>query len=172
MKAVLLDAPGPPSSLRIGDTKDPAPSAQEVLVRICAAALNPVDFKVAAVGSDLWRYPHVLGVDAAGAIEQVGSEVTDWRPGDRVFYHATWRRPGTYAELNTVPSHTIARIPEPVHYVDAAAIPCTGLTAYSSLQRGEIRSMVSQVILLEEIPQSLATVAEGHVRGKLVAQLA
>jgi NADPH2:quinone reductase len=135
MKAVLLDAPGPPSSLRIGETEDPAPSAQEVLVRICAAALNPVDFKVAAVGSDLWRYPHVLGVDAAGVIEQVGTEVTDWRPGDRVFYHTTWRRPGTYAELNTVPSHTIARIPEPVHYVDAAAIPCAGLTAYSSLFR-------------------------------------
>jgi NADPH:quinone reductase len=52
-----------------------------------------------------------------------------------VFYHTTWRRPGTYAELNTVPSHTIARIPEPVHYVDAAAIPCAGLTAYSSLFR-------------------------------------
>ncbi|HET9377167.1 MAG TPA: zinc-binding dehydrogenase [Chthoniobacterales bacterium] len=135
MKAVLLDAPGPPSSLRIGETEDPAPSAQEVLVRICAAALNPVDLKVAAVGSDLWRYPHVLGVDAAGVIEEVGTEVTDWRPGDRVFYHATWRRPGTYAELNTVPSHTIARIPEPVHYVDAAAIPCAGLTAYSSLYR-------------------------------------
>jgi NADPH:quinone reductase len=135
MKAVLLDAPGPPSSLRIGELTDPSPSAQEVRVRVYAAALNPVDFKVAAIGSDLWRYPHVLGVDAAGVIEQVGTEVTDWQTGDRVFYHTTWRRPGTYAELNTVPSHTIARIPESVHYVDAAAIPCAGLTAYSSLYR-------------------------------------
>jgi NADPH:quinone reductase len=135
MKAVLLDAPGPPSSLRIGELADPSPSAQEIRVRVHAAALNPVDFKVAAVGSDLWRYPHVLGVDAAGVIEQVGREVTDWRPGDRVFYHTTWRRAGTYAELNTVPSHTITRIPESVHYVDAAAIPCAGLTAYSSLYR-------------------------------------
>jgi NADPH:quinone reductase-like Zn-dependent oxidoreductase len=135
MKAVLLNAPGPPSSLRIGEVEDPAPSAREVLVRIHAASLNPVDFKVAAIGSNLWRYPHVLGVDAAGVIEQVGAEVTDWRPGDRVFYHTTWRRAGTYAELNTVPSHTIARIPESVRYVDAAAIPCAGLTAYSSLYR-------------------------------------
>ena len=135
MKAVLLDAPGPPSSLRIGELEDPVPSAQEVRVRVYAASLNPVDFKVAVVGSDLWRYPHVLGVDGAGVIEQVGAEVTDWQSGDRVFYHTTWRRPGTYAELNTVPSHTITRIPDSVHYVDAAAIPCAGLTAYNSLNR-------------------------------------
>lgn len=135
MKGILLDAPGPPSSLRIGDLEDPVPSADEVLVRVYAASLNPVDFKVAAVGSDLWSYPHVLGVDAAGVIEQVGANVRDWQPGDRVFYHTTWRRAGTYAELNTVPGHTIARIPESVYYVDAAAIPCAGLTAYSSLYR-------------------------------------
>ena len=135
MKAILLDAPGPPSSLRIGELEDPVPSPNEVLVRVHAASLNPVDFKVAAIGSDLWTYPHVLGVDAAGIIEQAGAKVSDWLPGDRVFYHTTWRRPGAYAELNTVPSHTIARIPESVNYVDAAAIPCAGLTAYSSLYR-------------------------------------
>jgi NADPH:quinone reductase-like Zn-dependent oxidoreductase len=103
MKAVLLDAPGPPSSLRIGELADPAPSSDEVLVRVHAASLNPVDFKVAAIGSELWSYPHVLGVDAAGVIEQVGVNVTGWRPGDRVLCHATWRREGTYAELSTVP---------------------------------------------------------------------
>jgi NADPH:quinone reductase len=135
MKAVLLDAPGPPSSLRIGELADPAPLPDEVLVRVHAASLNPVDFKVAAIGSELWSYPHVLGVDAAGVIEQVGANVTGWRPGDRVLYHATWRRNGTYAELSTVPGHTIAKIPESVTYVDAAAIPCAGLTAFNSLYR-------------------------------------
>ena len=128
MKAVLLDAPGPPSSLRIGELADPAPLPDEVLVRVHAASLNAVDFKAAAIGSELWSYPHVLGVDAAGVIEQVGANVTGWRPGDRVLYHATWRRRGTYAELSTVPGHTIAKIPESVTYVDAAAIPCAGLT--------------------------------------------
>lgn len=66
MKAVLLDAPGLPSALRLGEVKDPVPSTGEVLVRVHAAALNPFDFKVAAIGSELWHYPHVLGVDAAG----------------------------------------------------------------------------------------------------------
>ncbi len=70
MKAILLDAPGPPSSLRIGELEDPVPSPNEVLVRVHATSLNPVDFKVAGIGSDLWTYPHVLGVDAAGIIEQ------------------------------------------------------------------------------------------------------
>src|SRR6516165_9394363 len=135
MKAVLLDAPGPPSSLRIGELADPAPFPDEVLVRVHAASLNPVEFKVAANGSELWSYPHVLGVDAAGVIEQVGVNVTGWRPGDRVLYHATWRRDGTYAELSAVPGHTIAMVPESVTYVDAAAIPCAGLTAYNSLYR-------------------------------------
>jgi NADPH:quinone reductase len=121
--------------LRIGELADPAPSPDEVLVRVRAASLNPVDFKVAAVGSELWSYPHVLGVDAAGVIEQVGVNVTDWRLGDRVLYHTTWRRHGTYAELSTVPGHTIAKVPESVSYVDAAAIPCAGLTAYNSLYR-------------------------------------
>jgi NADPH2:quinone reductase len=135
MKAVLLYSPGPPPALRLGEIKDPVPSTGEVLVRVHATALNPVDFKVAAIGNELWRYPHVLGVDAAGVVEQVGADVADWRPGDRVFYHSTWRRFGTYAELHAVPSHTIARIPASVSYIDAAAIPCAGLTAYNALYR-------------------------------------
>jgi NADPH2:quinone reductase len=135
MKAVLLDAPGPLSSLRIGELDEPVPLPEEVLVRVHATSLNPVDFKVAAIGSEQWTYPHVLGVDGAGIVEQVGAQVTNWRPGDRVFYHTTWRRAGTYAERNTVPSHTIARIPKTVSDIDAAAIPCAGLTAYNALYR-------------------------------------
>jgi NADPH:quinone reductase len=75
MRAVLLDAQSPPSSLRVGEVKDPKPSLDEVLVRVQAASLNPVDFKVAAIGSERWSYPHVLGVDASGVIEQVGAKV-------------------------------------------------------------------------------------------------
>jgi hypothetical protein len=66
MKAVLLDKPGPPSSLRIGEISTPRPGVDEALVRVCATSLNPVDYKVAAQGYKEWRYPHVLGVDVAG----------------------------------------------------------------------------------------------------------
>jgi NADPH2:quinone reductase len=135
MKAILLDAPGGPESLRIGEIADPVPGPGELLVEVHATSLNPVDYKVAAMGSDLWRYPHVLGVDVAGVVAGVGPEVENWKTGDRVFYVTTWRRPGGFAEMHTVPAHTVAAIPEAVTFTDAVAIPCAGLTAYCALHR-------------------------------------
>jgi len=108
MKAVLLDKPGPPSSLRIGEISIPRPGVDEALVRVCATSLNPVDYKVAAQGYDGWRYPHVLGVDVAGVIETMGEGVASWNRGDQVFYHTTWRKDGSYAEFNVAPAHTFA----------------------------------------------------------------
>ena len=57
-------------------------------------------------------FPHVLGVDVAGVIETLGEGVDSWNLGDRVFYHTTWRKDGSYAEFNVAPAHTFARVPE------------------------------------------------------------
>ena len=135
MKAVLLDKPGPPSSLRIGEISIPRPGVDEALVRVCATSLNPVDYKVAARRYDGWRYPHVLGVDVAGVIETIGEGVLSWNRGDQVFYHTTWRKDGSYAEFNVAPAHTFARIPEGISFVEAATLPCAALTAYCALYR-------------------------------------
>ena len=135
MKAVLLDRPGPPSSLRIGEISTPRPRDGEALVRVFATSLNPVDYKVAAQGYEGWNYPHVLGVDVAGVIEMLGEGVASWNPGERVFYHTTWRKDGSYAEFNVAPAHTFARIPARISFVDAATLPCAGLTAYCALYR-------------------------------------
>src|SRR5262245_48213594 len=135
MKAVLLDRPGPPSSLRIGEIPTPRARADEALVRVFATSLNPVDYKVGAQGYEGWKYPHVLGVDVAGVIETLGEEVNSWSPGERVFYHTSWRKDGSYAEFNIAPAHTFARIPEGISFVDAATLPCAGLTAYCALYR-------------------------------------
>ena len=135
MKAVLLDRPGPPSSLRIGEISTPRPRDGEALVRVFATSLNPVDYKVAAQGYEGWNYPHVLGVDVAGVIEMLGEGVASWNPGERVFYHTTWRKDGSYAEFNVAPAHTFARIPDRISFVDAATLPCAGLTAYCALYR-------------------------------------
>ena len=135
MKAVLLDRPGPPSSLRIGEISTPRPRDGEALVRVFATSLNPVDYKVAAQGYEGWNYPHVLGVDVAGVIEMLGEGVTSWNTGERVFYHTTWRKDGSYAEFNVAPAHTFARIPARISFVDAATLPCAGLTAYCALYR-------------------------------------
>lgn len=135
MKAILLDKPGSPSSLRIGEIALPRSGEGEALVRVCATSLNPVDYKVAARGYDGWNYPHVLGVDVAGVIETIDQAISSWNVGDRVFYHATWRKDGSYGEFNVAPAHTFARIPDGISFVDAAAFPCAGLTAYSALYR-------------------------------------
>jgi NADPH2:quinone reductase len=135
MKAVLLDKPGPPSSLRVGEISIPRPGVDEALVRVCATSLNPVDYKVAAQGYEGWRYPHVLGVDVAGVIETIGEGVVSWNRGDQVFYHTTWRKDGSYAEYNVAPPHTFARIPDGISFIDAATLPCAALTAYCALHR-------------------------------------
>ena len=91
MKAVLLDKPSPPSSLRIGDISTPRPRVDEALVRVCATSVDPVDYKVDAQGYEGWNYPHILGVDVAGVIETIGEGVVSWNRGDQVFYHTTWQ---------------------------------------------------------------------------------
>jgi NADPH:quinone reductase-like Zn-dependent oxidoreductase len=94
MKAVLLDKPGPPSSLRIGEISIPRPGVDEALVRVCATSLNPVDYKVAAQGYEGWNYPHVLGVDVAGVIETLGEGVDfmeSWGPGFLPYHLAQGR---------------------------------------------------------------------------------
>ena len=89
MKAILLDAPGAPDSLRVGEIANPVPGPGELPVEVHATSLNPVDYKVAAQGYEGWNYPHVLGVDVAGVIEMLGEGVNSWNPGERVFYHTT-----------------------------------------------------------------------------------
>ena len=135
MKAVVLDRPGRPSTLRMDDIAVPEPGEGEVRVRVWAVGLNPVDYKMAAGGHPAWYYPFVLGLDVAGRIDALGPGVTGWQIGDRVFYHGNLSRPGGFAEYVVTVAHVLARIPERVPFVSAAAVPCAGLTAYQALMR-------------------------------------
>ena len=83
MKALLLDSPGSPETLRVGEIEIPLPQRGEVLVKVVAAALNPADYKFAAKGIDSWQYPFILGLDVAGTVEAVGENVSQWRLGDK-----------------------------------------------------------------------------------------
>jgi len=87
MKALLLDKPGFPEQLRIGDTAIPEPMYGEVRVKVKAVGLNPVDYKLARSGYSEWTYPFILGLDVAGYIDVVGEGVTGFQVGDRVVYH-------------------------------------------------------------------------------------
>jgi NADPH2:quinone reductase len=133
MKALVLEKPGSPDTLKIAEQPLPDPAPGEVRVRVMAVGLNPVDYKTAEWGWPSWKWPHILGLDVAGKIDSVGTNITSWKPGDRVFYHGDLSKPGGYAEFAIAPAHIITRIPDNVTF--AAAIPCAGYTAWQILSR-------------------------------------
>ena len=135
MKALLLDKPGPVSDLRVGELPTPEPGPNEIRVKVHTVSLNPVDYKLAGRGNDNWTWPNVLGLDVAGVVDAVGSEVDLWEAGDRVFYHGDLSKPGGFAEYAITTAHTTARIPDSISFAEAAAIPCAGLTAYEAVTR-------------------------------------
>ncbi|OLP18467.1 zinc-binding alcohol dehydrogenase [Leptolyngbya sp. 'hensonii'] len=135
MKALVLDRPGGPETLHLADLPLPEPGIGEVRVKVHAAGLNPVDYKLAASGYHTWHYPFVLGLDVAGTIEALGPQVTNWHVGDAVYYHGNFCRPGGFAECTIASAHVLAPLPEQTSFVEAAALPCAGLTAYQALHR-------------------------------------
>lgn len=135
MKALLLEEKGSWKEMKVQDIETPTPGPGEVLVKVHAAGLNPVDYKTGTNGNPNWSYPHILGLDAAGTIESVGEGVTEWSKGDRVLFHGDLRKQGVFAEYAVTTAHTISRIPDEVTFEDAAALPTAAYTAYQALFR-------------------------------------
>ncbi len=116
------------------ETPDPVPAPDEILVRIRAVSLNPVDTKVRRlIGPDDLDQPRILGFDAAGTVEAVGSAVKKFSPRDEVFYSGDVTRPGSNAELQVVQAALVARKPTTFTFAEAAALPLVTLTAWELL---------------------------------------
>jgi NADPH:quinone reductase-like Zn-dependent oxidoreductase len=124
-----------PRDLVIQDVPVPDPGPGQVRVAVHAVSINPVDWKLAESGHPRWTMPHVLGLDAAGVIEEIGSEVTGWKPGQRVFWHGNLSRPGVFADFALADAHVLAEVPDDVSFEAAAALPCAAMTAYQGLFR-------------------------------------
>jgi NADPH:quinone reductase-like Zn-dependent oxidoreductase len=136
MKAVRIHTYGGPEVLRYEDVPRPAPAAGEVLIKIHAAAVNPVDWKVRAGHlKDMLKYhmPLIPGWDAAGVIEDVGAGVARLKRGDEVYTRPDITRDGTYAEYIAVREREVALKPKSLDHVHAAAIPLAALTAWQAL---------------------------------------
>ncbi|MGW1140486.1 NADP-dependent oxidoreductase [Streptomyces zhihengii] len=137
MRAVVQDGLGGPEVLRLAEVPRPAPLPTEVLVRVHAAGVNPVDWKTRAGGGMagvLGDPPFVLGWDVSGVVEEVGFGVTTLAPGDEV-YGMPWfpRQAGAYAEYVTAPARQFARKPASLSHTEAAAVPLAALTAWQIL---------------------------------------
>jgi NADPH:quinone reductase-like Zn-dependent oxidoreductase len=132
MKAALVEHRGDAGSLR--DMPVPQPAPHEILVRVTAAGVNPIDWK--RRDSSDRALPFVLGQDFAGIVSDVGNRVTKYRRGERIFGIA--REHGAYAEFTAVPeddpAQPVAKIPDDVGDADAAALPTAGLTALAALE--------------------------------------
>ncbi len=142
MRAVTIAQFGGPEVLRLGDVPRPAPGPGELLVRVHACGVNPVDAKIRKGGLPLpFSFPLILGYDVSGVVEAVGEGVTDFRKGDEVFYTPDLVRPGAYAEYHVVPEKIVAFKPEGLSHVEAASLPVAACTAWQALfDRASVRS--------------------------------
>jgi NADPH2:quinone reductase len=123
-----------PACLVEFDAEKPFPGQMDLLVRVHAIAVNPVDTKIrASLGDRPHDPPRILGWDAAGVVEAVGTSVTGFAPGDEVFYAGDLSRPGCNAEWQVVDWRLVARKPESWSFAEAAAVPLVALTAWELL---------------------------------------
>ncbi|WP_369391107.1 NADP-dependent oxidoreductase [Streptomyces sp. CG1] len=140
MKAIALEKYGSSDDLRLIELPDPKVAPGEVLVRVKAAGVNPVDWKLAAGYLDPImevRFPLISGWDVAGVVERVGFDAGEFAVGDEVFGYVRkdWAQNGAYAELVSAPVRTLARKPAALGWEQAAGAPLAGLTAYQSIKR-------------------------------------
>lgn len=136
MRAIAFNQPGPidrEDALVEIEQPDPVATGRDLLVRVHAVSVNPVDVKVRAGmrgGDGNWR---VLGYDAAGEVVAVGPEVTGFKPGDAVMYAGQIDRPGSNAELQLVDERIVGPKPGSLDWAAAAALPLTTITSWEAL---------------------------------------
>ena len=135
MKAVVLNEYGPASNLRYQSFPDPKPAAGELLVRVSATSLNPVDWMLRSGAVKHFipiEFPYILGIDLAGVVVQLGEGVTGFEPGDRVMAMTSH----TYAELCTVKARELVKIPAGLEMTTAATLPLVNITGEQLVRLG------------------------------------
>ena len=136
MKAIGYREPLPidhPASLEDLVLPVPVPGVRDLLVRVAAISVNPVDTKVRRGAAPEPGQARVLGWDAVGTVEAIGAEVQNFQPGDRVYYAGSITRPGANAELHAVDERIAALAPRSLDDAQAAALPLTTITAWELL---------------------------------------
>lgn len=136
MKGVVIHSYGGPEVLKVEDVPPPVLKEDEVLIRVIAASVNPVDVAIRKgylaelIGN---KFPLILGMDAAGIVEKTGAKITKFKAGDPVYAFFTLAGEGGYAEFVTANENEIAAKPRAVNYAKAAAVPAAGSTAWQVL---------------------------------------
>jgi zinc-binding alcohol dehydrogenase family protein len=143
----------------------PTPGARDLLVKVEAVSVNPVDYKQRKQATS----PKVLGWDAAGIVAAVGNEVTLFKPGDAVYYAGDVTRPGCDSEFHLVDERIVGRKPKKLDFAQAAAMPLTSITAWEAyhdrmkVQKGKRILIISGAGGVGSIGVQLAKLAGLHV---------
>jgi methyl-accepting chemotaxis protein-like sensor/alcohol dehydrogenase-like protein len=171
------------------ETAKPEPKGRDLRVAVKAVSANPVDYKVRKRSAPPEGETKILGFDAAGVVDAIGSEVTLFRPGDEVFYAGSILRQGTNSEFHLVDERIVGRKPKSLPFAEAAALPLTSITAWELLfdRLGAVpgksidprtlltiaKQAVAEAARTNETVQSLAESAEriGEV-AKLIREIA
>lgn len=122
-----------PKSLFEFETPKPTPKGHDLLVKVNAVSVNPVDVGVRRSGHGKLSKPKIIGWDACGIVEKVGSQVSLFSPGDRVYYAGSFKRSGSNSEYQLVDERIVGNAPKSLTDAQAAAMPLTSLTAYEAL---------------------------------------
>jgi NADPH:quinone reductase-like Zn-dependent oxidoreductase len=139
MKAIVVHEYGGPEVLKFEDYPDPVPGPGEVLVRVAAASVNPIDYKRrAGLTKDFYpmTFPGLIGVDVAGTVAKLGPGVEGFSVGDQVFAMAD----NTYAELCVVKADVLAKVPKGLDLIEAAALPLVTVTGNQLLSATGIKA--------------------------------
>lgn len=156
-----------PDALQDVQLPDPTPGPRDLLVEVRAISVNPVDTKIRLGVTPEPGTAKVLGWDAAGVVKAVGSEVSLFKAGDRVFYAGALDRPGANSELHLVDERIVGSMPQSLSFAEAAALPLTAITAWELLfERLQVREGNASA------GQSLLIVGAAGGVGSILTQLA
>lgn len=149
MKAVVLNSFGGPDAFELRELPKPVPGPGQVLVRVHATSVNPLDFQVRRGDyPDLVPLPAITGHDVSGVVEAVGAGVTAFAPGDEVWYTPQiFGGPGSYAEYHVAAENIIGKKPASLSHLEAASLSLVGGTAWEALV-GRTALRVGETILV------------------------
>lgn len=136
MKAVVIHSYGGPDVLKVEDVPRLLPKEDEILIRVIAASVNPVDVAIRkGYLAELIdnKFPLILGMDGSGIVEKTGAKITKFKAGDPVYAFFTLANEGGYAEFVIAKENEVASKPKAVTYTQAAAVPAAGSTAWQAL---------------------------------------
>jgi NADPH2:quinone reductase len=149
MNAMILKSFGGPESFELSDVPKPVPGAGQVLVRVHATSINPLDYQVRRGDyPDYVPLPAITGHDVSGVVEEVGPGVTSFAPGDEVWYTPQiFDGPGSYAEYHVAAESIIGRKPQSLSHLEAASLTLVGGTVWEALI-GRVALRVGESILI------------------------